>query len=190
MKSNLFKDLFNKAVKEIQSLVTISYLLAVGIGMLFNFFKYKKFGINIFDYAGIFDFLIAPFADYRILLFTVATIVITYMLYQLDEYWQRKYPESYKRFSFNMDRYENYRKIKGSFTFIIFIFYLFIAADIYGRLTKRLIVEEDAITLRFTDNEKVVGKLIGKTNDVIFLSTYSGVKIVPIASNIKEIRLK
>lgn len=190
MKSDLLKELFSKAVKEIQSLVTISYLLAVGIGMLFNFYKYKQFGINIFDYAGIFDFLIAPFADYKILLFTVVTIIATYLLYRFDIYWQRKAPESYKRYSFNMDRFESYRKIKGSFSLIIFIFYLFIAANTYGKLTKRLIEEEATVSLRFTDNEEEVGKLIGKTNDVIFLSTDKGVKIIPITSNVKEIRLK
>ncbi|TDS52098.1 hypothetical protein [Myroides indicus] len=66
MNQTLIKNIFEKIIKEIQSVITLLYLFTVGIGMLFNYYKYTEFGINIFDYAGIFDFLIAPFADIKI----------------------------------------------------------------------------------------------------------------------------
>lgn len=61
MKEGLIKDTYKTVITEIQTILTISYIFAVGIGMLFTFQKYSEFGINIFDYADVFDFLIAPF---------------------------------------------------------------------------------------------------------------------------------
>ena len=51
MKDGLIKDAYELVLKEIQSLVTVFYLLAVGLGMLFCYFRYTKFNINIFEYA-------------------------------------------------------------------------------------------------------------------------------------------
>lgn len=52
----LIKDAYELILKEIQSIVTVLYILMVGLGMLFNYQKYSEFGINIFEYADIFDF--------------------------------------------------------------------------------------------------------------------------------------
>ena len=35
----------------------------IAIGMLFTFQRYDEFGINIFEYTDVLDFLIAPFGD-------------------------------------------------------------------------------------------------------------------------------
>ena len=101
--------------------LTLTYLFAIGIGMLFNHYKYSAFNINIFDYATVFDFLIAPFADFRILLITLVTINITYLLYLGDKYWQEHYPQNYTRFTFNIERFTWYRKIKRSFSLFLFL---------------------------------------------------------------------
>lgn len=77
MDENIVKTLVNKLMKSAQLILTFAYLLAIGIGMLFNNQKYDAFGINIFDYSSIFDFLIAPFADFRIVAFAIVTMVIT-----------------------------------------------------------------------------------------------------------------
>lgn len=59
--------------------MTVLYLLMVGLGMLFNYQKYSEFGINIFEYADIFDFLIAPFEDVRIVYFSVIFLLIPFI---------------------------------------------------------------------------------------------------------------
>lgn len=60
MKETKTSQLIDKVLGSFQVFLTLSYLFAIGIGMLFNYYKYNYFGINIFDYASVFDFLIAP----------------------------------------------------------------------------------------------------------------------------------
>lgn len=64
MNEGMIKDRYEVIIKEIETVITICYILAVGVGMLFNYKKFSKFGINKFDYADVFDFLIAPFSDF------------------------------------------------------------------------------------------------------------------------------
>lgn len=48
--------------------------------MLFSYQEYKHISINIFDYADMFDFLIAPFADSKIILFSSFTFALCYLV--------------------------------------------------------------------------------------------------------------
>ena len=104
MKEGLIKDTYELILKEIQTVLTISYLLIVGIGMLFTHQKYSEFGINIFEYADIFEFLIAPFSDFKILLFSTITITAVLLLCKLDDAWRRKYPKKYSKINFSFDK--------------------------------------------------------------------------------------
>ncbi len=78
--------------------------MAVGIGMLFNYQKYSEFDINIFDYSDVFDFLIAPFADFNILLFALSSSIVVFLLLRIDVFWKKKFPKSYSIVSFRLDR--------------------------------------------------------------------------------------
>ena len=190
MKEGLIKDTYETVIKEIQTILTVSYVLAVGIGMLFNFQKFSEFGINIFDYADVFDFLIAPFSDFKILLFTVVSLTVTYMIFRIDLFWKRKFPKSYSKQSFGWSKktwYNSFRYI--SFT-ILFIFYLYIAANMYGRISKEQILNQSSIEIRFSDNEIKKGKMIGKTKDVIFILSGEKVEAIPITSSVKEFEIK
>ncbi len=79
----LIKDKYEPLLKELQSIISIFYILAVAIGMVFNYQKYSEFGINIFDYADIFEFLIAPFSDTTILFFTIGSCIICLSIFQI-----------------------------------------------------------------------------------------------------------
>lgn len=94
------QNTYNRLLKDFQAILSIAYLFAVGIGMIFNYRKYSHFNINIFDYADITDFLIAPFADYRIFLFTFISVLILGAIYKLDSYIKEKHPESTKYTAF------------------------------------------------------------------------------------------
>ena len=189
MKEGIIKDTYEVALKEIQTVITVSYILAVGIGMLFNFQKYSEFGINIFDYADVFDFLIAPFSDIKIFLFTIISLILTYSIFRIDLLWKRKFPKSYSKHSFGWDKktwYNSFRYI--SFT-ILFIFYLYISANYYGRISKEQILNQASIKIRFSDDEFKKGKMIGKTKDVIFILNGEKVEAIPITSLVKEIQI-
>lgn len=112
-----------------QTYLTVLYLLAIGIGMLFNYYKYKLFDINIFEYASIFDFLITPFADVNVLFFTICTLIFTFVIYKIDVVFRNKYPTWYSRFIFGVDRFAWYREWRRGFNLVIFVIYLIMAAN-------------------------------------------------------------
>lgn len=190
MKEGLIKDAYELVIKEIQTLITISYIIAVGVGMLFNFQKYAEFEINIFDYGDVFDFLIAPFSDFYILLFAAISVLLVYLLIIFDSFWKRKWSESYSIANFRLDKKSWYNTYRGVLFTFIFILYLFNSADFYGRYTKEKIINQDNISVKMADNEVITGKLIGKTKEILFLLKRENVIAIPITSLVKEIKLK
>lgn len=188
MKEGLVKDTYEVVIKEIQTVITISYIIAVGIGMLFNYQKYDEFGINIFDYADVFDFLIAPFSDLKIMIYTIISVALIYVLIRLDLLLERKFPKLYSKLNFGSKkaRSNSYRYFGFAFPLI---YYLYISADIYGNISKDQILDQPSIKIRFSDNEIKKGKMIGKTKEVIFLLNGEKVEAIPIVSLVKEIEI-
>lgn len=189
MKEGLIKNTYEAVIKEIQTILALSYVLAVGIGMLFSYQKFSEFGINIFDYADVLDFLVAPFSDLRIFLFTVVSLAMTYLFLRLDLAWRKKFPKLYSKMSFGWDKKAWYQFLRYfSFT-LLFIFYLYMAADRYGAISREQVMGEGLTSIRYSDNEIKKGKMIGKTKDVIFLLAGDRVEAIPISSLVKEIEI-
>lgn len=190
MKEGLIKDTYELIIKEIQSVITASYIVAVGIGMIFNYQKYSEFDINIFDYSDVFDFLIAPFSDFYILLFATAFILIIAIVIKLDILWKRKWPKSYSIANLGSDKKTWFKAYRIIQFIILFFLYLYLSADYYGNYTKDKITKQKDISIKLVDNEIKAGKLIGKTKDVIFLLIDDGVYAIPFSLVVKEIKIK
>ena len=190
MKEGLIKDTYEVVTKELQAIIAASYVMAVGIGMLFNYQKYSEFDINIFHYADVFDFLIAPFSDFYILFFTTASILIVVLLVALDSLWKDKWPKSYSVANLGLDKkpwFSTYRVIISIGSLLI---YLYGAANYYGSVAKDRIKAGDDIYIILADDQAKSGKLIGKTKDVIFLLNEENVSAFPISSMVKEIKIR
>jgi len=190
MKEGLIKDTYELIIKEIQTVITASYIIVVGIGMLFNYQKYSEFEINIFNYSDVFDFLIAPFSDFYILFFATASILLVSILFKLDSLWKNKWPKSYSKANFGLDKKSWFKTYRIVLFIISSALYLLMVADYYGRYTKDKIINQNDISIRLADNEIKSGKLIGKTKDVIFLLNDQNVYAIPISSSVKEIKIK
>ena len=190
MKEGIIKDAYELIIKEIQTIISISYIAAVGIGMLFNYQKFIQFGINIFDYADVFDFLISPFSDVKILSFTIISILMALLIAYLDVSWKRKFPEAYSRFNLGWDEKSWFTGLRIISTGILIILYLVIASGIYGKISRKEILNQTLTRIRFSDDEIKSGKMIGKTNDVIFLLSDEKVEAIPITSLVKEIEIR
>lgn len=190
MKEATIRDTYELIRKETQTIITICYFLIVGIGMLFTYQKYSEFGINIFDYADIFDFLIAPFSDFRIMLFSAVTIILVFLLLRFDQFYQKIHPESYSKMNFGLDKKSWFSLYRYSLYIFLFVFYLYISADYYGRFTKDKIGDQSTISLKYSDNQIINGILIGKTDDILFLLQGQKVKAIPINSLVKEFEIK
>ena len=187
MKEGLIKDAYEAIAKEVQLFLSMAYLLMVGIGMLFNHQKYSEFGINIFQYADVFDFLIAPFEDWRIFAFSVASSFIPIIMFMSDRVWQQKGPKSYSIFSFGLDKKSWYNASRLIAFGALFIYYIYVFADMYGAKAKERILSSDDISIRYEDDEVVIGKEIGKTDDVYFLFREDKLRIIPFNSLVKWI---
>jgi len=188
MKEGLIKDTYEVVIKEMQTLITVLYIIAVGVGMLFNYQKFDEFGINIFNYADVFDFLIAPFSDLRILIFTSISFALIYVFYRVELLFKRKFPKLYAKLSFRSKKVKSNSSKYLVFAFV-FIYYLYISADIYGNISKDHIMDQPSVKIRFSDNEIKEGKMIGKTKEVVFLLNGEKVEVIPILSLVKEIEI-
>ncbi len=67
---------------------------------------------------------------------------------------------------------------------------MYIAANIYGNISKEQILNQSSIEIRFSDNEIKKGKMIGKTKDVIFILNGEKVDAILITSLVKELEIK
>lgn len=190
MKEGIIKDAYELVIKEVQTIISVSYVVAVGIGMLFNYQKYILFGINIFDYADVFDFLISPFSDVKILSFTVISILLALLIAYLDILWKKKFPEAYSRFNLGWDEKSWFTTMRVISTAILIVLYLIIASGIYGKISREEVLNQPLTRIRFSDDEIKTGKMIGKTNDVVFLLSGDKVKAIPITSLVKEIEIR
>src|SRR5690606_23761039 len=126
------KNTFKILLKDSQTILGISYVIAIGIGMLFTYKKYSTFDINIFDYSSMFDFLVSPFSNFTILLFTVISLVGTYSLFVFDSFYQNWFPKSYSKANFGLDRKSLYRSVRYFSSALLFFLYHFISASSYG----------------------------------------------------------
>jgi len=56
--------------------LTVGYLVLIAIGMLHTFVRFRRFGINILDFAEPSDFLLAPVRDPLVILATIIPVLL------------------------------------------------------------------------------------------------------------------
>ena len=177
----------SRIVNQIQGIVPLAYATMVAIGMLFEYHRYKIFGINIFQYADIFDFLIAPFKDFSIIGTLILISISLYLGHSLDKL-MRKWPKLYHIANFGITKkswFNDYIKI----TFVtLLISMLHFASSSLAKINfHKIKLDKNQIELIFADNEKIKAYLIGKTKEVVFLYSNEKVTIVPSTSFVKKI---
>ena len=186
-KNGLINDKYELIVKEFQTILSLFYLLLVGIGMLFSYSKYAVFRVNIFQYSDILDFLLEPFRDITIFLFTFITVVLIYLLVKLELFTKRKFNKLY-----NSKFYFGFYKSNPLISMVIFfILYLYVFSGKYGKLCEtRILKKSNNIEILLNNGEIKKGKLIGKNNGYIFLlENEKEVNIYPISNSINKIKI-
>lgn len=177
-----------KYIQRIQSNIPLGYAVVVAIGMLFEYQRYKVFGINIFEYADIFDFLIAPFKDFSIVGFVGITCIIAYLLYRFDKVLQR-FPKVYYYSNFGLNKKKWYKGFSEVSFVLFFVIYLLISSKMLGENHReRVVAQKEQIEVVYGDDTSIQGSLIGKTKEVVFLYTNGKTVIIPSTSMIKKIR--
>jgi hypothetical protein len=72
-------------------LLTFCYFIITIIGVLYSYFFYKEFGINIIKFADLSDFLLASILEPKSVVIFISLIVISSILYWLDLLLRKKY---------------------------------------------------------------------------------------------------
>lgn len=176
---------------DLQGYITLSYLGAVAVGMMFDYQYYNHFAIDIFEYSDILDFLLTPARNLEVILFVVGTISIVWLLFRIDKAWENKYPNTYRRFNFPGWQ-KSLKKYRSALYLFSVVLYLFIASQVYGeRKFQRFESDPAPVSLTFESGDKTVsGSLIGKNKDYLFLQTPdSTIKAIPINADVQEIIL-
>lgn len=186
----IIKGATELVMREIQLILSITYLVMIGIGMLFNYHRYHPFKINIFEYADIFDFLITPFQEEIIVATSMIALFIPTLCYFLDLWWSKKHPNSYKYASMGLHQKSWY----GTFRYVVFMIlmlhFLWKFSLTYGQFTHSNISKKAEIRIDFIDGTYHVGKKIGKTEDWVFIyDSEMQVHAIPSSSVIKMINL-
>lgn len=174
-------------LNQAQGIAPLFYAIMVAIGMLFEYYRYIAFGINIFQYADIFDFLIAPFKDFLIIGFVLITTGIAYLAVLIDKFL-RRFPKFYKIVNFGLTKKYWFKRYTQISFILVFGTYLVISSILFSEKNhKKIIAQNQTIEIMYADNELVKGNLIGKTKEVIFLYVDKKVTIIPSSSLIKKI---
>ena len=189
MKEGLIKNAWELILKEIQTILSLLYLLMIGIGMLFNYKKYMNFGINIFEYADIFHFLIAPFQDVRIIMVSIIALFMPLSIYGLSKALGRRFPKIKRKLSLGLKDKVWYPSARLILIAFILIFFISEAALGYANFVKNNPDFLPSVSITYADNEKIQGKLIGKTKEVLFLDEKGKVKVIMITAAVKEIEI-
>lgn len=155
MAERTVKSRYEQVVTELPRILPLCYLVMVCIGMLFNYFKFKHFGINIFQYASVFDFLISPFEDPTIIWFMILSPIIPIIAFITDRIWIKRFPVSYKKSSFGMSEKSWYKPVMRITYLALVIIYIFLFSFFYGIYTYRAVKMQDDITVRYNDNEDI-----------------------------------
>ncbi len=72
--------------------LTIAYILLSTVGVCFKFALFSQFGINLFDFSDVNDFLIAGLRHPETFLFTILSLVLLRFAIALDVATQRRFP--------------------------------------------------------------------------------------------------
>ena len=133
MKVTFFKSIAQFLQKDISLTLSLSYIALIAIGIIFNSAYYLCFRINIIQYSDISDFLLAPFRDPFILIFTIATTILIHYMIIFDEWLEKKYPKLHHSMNKNSDKVEFLKKDSFGRVLFMIVTYVCIVATIYAK---------------------------------------------------------
>lgn len=179
-------------IKETQGIISFGYIILIVLGMIFESIYYGQFGINIFNYSGILDFLLVPFRRPIVLGILIGVYLFIHLyFFTLNKFLRNKLPKVHNSIYGKHSQKESYLKSNILKLFMIYLIITISWAYVISKKNKESLYEK-GINTRIeydTKGEKYIeGKLIGKNEVNIFLLDMSNeVQILPINSDIIKI---
>jgi hypothetical protein len=176
-------------------ILTAAYIVLIGIGMIFSYQFYHLWGIDILKYAELTDFLLAPFADTIVFVFTSISLGLVWVAMILNDWLEAKYPRAYKILNMGMSKESKYYKAYLSASYIGSAFlYVHFAATVLGIFDFYSIKKGKGkkVEVQFqskTESRPEVFVLLGKTTSFVFLvdTGLTKVQAIPIEGNIASL---
>jgi hypothetical protein len=137
--------------------VSAIYLLASLIGMMFSWAYLRQFGINVFRYAEVGDFLIASLKEP----FTWALALLALLLVMMDNAWSRRVQSRGTSRYFGWYGSNSYRLVNYAGVLFLVGFFLYT----YATLKYRSVLEGEGEPVRVTLSDGSV------RNDVVLLDS-------------------
>lgn len=189
----IINDKFEVVIKEIQGLISFGYVLLIILGMLFESIYYGQFGINIFRYSGILDFLLVPFRRPTVLIILLGLSLFWYLYFiKLYAFLGERYPKFQNKL-FDPDFGKNERfKTRIKWLVIFFV----VTTTAWGYVTSKKAKEnlfnkkyDLSVYYDIQGRDNVInGKLIGKNDlNIFLLDEGNRVQILPLNSGIIRI---
>lgn len=130
---NPIKGLFKYFQREPSHALTFGYLMLIVMGLLFDFFYYKIFKINVLLFVELDDLLLAPIQDIGIVLSVFVFCLFVYLIIEWDIRWRTNQPELYRKFSFQKDPFSPASNKQRQTSFkVLPVMYVFLAASTYA----------------------------------------------------------
>ncbi len=190
----IINDKFETIIKEFQGIISFGYVILIILGMLFESIYYSQFGINIFHYSGILDFLLVPFRRPTVLLILIGLSLFWYFYFiTLYNFLKKKSPKIQKVFYIKIHKNGNYLKSQIKWLITFFIITTIAWAYVTSKKEKEnLYKKEIDLSIEYESNSNsssIKGKMIGKNDLNIFLLDINNkVQIIPLNSNIIKIK--
>ncbi len=161
--------------------------------MVYEALYYRAFGINIFEYAEVLDFLLVPFRRPITLWMLLVIFGFGYGGYRFDLFLERKYPRFHRYLNFGLTRFSWFKRYRlltyiGGAVFLIGFTAWLIGEDTSKDMRAK--IRADTLIKYVSPADPIFrGKKIGKNGSYFFLLDGSAkIHIIPIDSHIQEIQ--
>ena len=145
-------------------LVSAFYVAASVIGMFYAWSYLREFGINVFNYAQVGDFLLASLKEP----FTWLLVVLAVLLVQLDNFWSRRVERKGPGRWFRWYASPRYRLVNNFVAIYIVLSFIYLWADYKADKTRA--GEGKFVNVTYADGDAATSRmLIGTTGQFVFL---------------------
>ncbi len=189
----IINDRFETIIREFQGIISFGYVILIILGMLFESIYYGQFGINIFQYSGILDFLLVPFRRPTVLLILIGLSLFWYLYFiTLYNFLIKKTPKFHKAFYRKIPKNGNYIKSQIKWLITFFIITTIAWAYVTSKKEKENLFKKKVnLSIEYDSNGNISyikGKMIGKNDlNIFLLDVNNQVQIIPLNSNIVRI---
>jgi hypothetical protein len=191
---NPIKYLINYFRNEPGHALTFGYVMLIFIGLVFDFYYYIAFGINVVQFVELDDLLLAPIQDILVLFNVFIFCFLLYLIVEWDVWWRNKYPESYiiwSKYSWVKDPFsEKSQRNRINLFYFSFIFYIVLGSITYGKLKAKRVKKGKTDKIHITFNNPNIDSAYIKDKPIFYMILLQKKQVFLISKKFIRLSLK